>query len=389
MQEVVPQEACLIANAIPHVGPITWGRIIEYYGFESQPEAVFKLTEKQLRAVQGVGEVVARSIMNWSMHFDIAQEKKRMRDKEVRFWAKSDAEYPFYLKQIEDAPIGLYAKGELQLNQRTIAIVGSRRATLYGMTVAKKLAKELARMGFCIVSGLARGVDTAAHEGALDAKGATVAVLGCGVDIVYPPENEKLYDQIVERGLVLSEFTLGRIADKQTFPMRNRIISGMAQAVIVVETDLKGGSMITARLAGEQGRQVFAVPGRIDQTTSRGCNHLIREGATLLTSVDDILTELQYMNQLELGFADTQEAEEGNAQESAILNALTNNEQKLFQALREGGKAGIADLIHRTQLSVVTVLPILTKLEIKRLITKHLDGTYEAVCLIYSKKHYN
>lgn len=384
MQKVVPQEACLIANAIPHVGPITWKRIIDYYGLELSPEAVFELTERQLRAVQGVGDVVARSILNWSMHFDIEKEKQKMNETGVCFLSQCDDEYPEYLKQIDDAPIGLYAKGNLSVVKRTIAIVGSRRATLYGMTVAKKLAKELARMGFCIVSGLARGVDTAAHEGALEGKGATVAVLGCGVDIVYPPENENLYHRISDSGLILSEFTLGRVADKQTFPMRNRIISGMAQAVIVVETDLKGGSMITAKLATEQGRQVFAVPGRIDQTTSRGCNHLIREGATLLTSVDDILTELHYMNQLELSFSETQNggAYDASEQEAAILNALTNNEQKIFQVLREGGKAGIADLIHRTQLPVVTVLPILTKLEIKRLITKHLDGTYEAMCMV-------
>lgn len=382
MQKIAPQEACLIANAIPHVGPITWRRIVSHYGLESQPEAVFQLNENQLRQVQGVGEVVARSILNWDMHFDVKKEIATMHSKGVRFFSKEDMDYPTYLKQIDDAPIGLYARGRMPLNQRTIAIVGSRRATLYGLTVAKKMAKELARMGFCIVSGLARGIDTAAHEGALEGKGSTVAVLGCGVDVVYPPENEKLYQQIVEQGLVLSEFSLGRIADKQTFPMRNRIISGMSQAVIVIETDLKGGSMITARMAAEQGRQVFAVPGRIDQTTSRGCNHLIREGATLLTSVDDILTELQYMNQLELSFSDTQELGVCNLQDTALFKALTNTEQKIFQTLQEGGKCGIADLIHRSSLPVVTVLPILTKLEIKRLIVKHLDGTYEAVCLV-------
>ena len=199
------------------------------------------------------------------------------------FITPRDVGYPRLLKEIHDPPIGLYRKGVYDFAQPCVAIVGSRRTTLYGQSVAKKLAADLARLGFCIVSGLARGIDTAAHEGALSVGGKTAAVLGCGIDIVYPPENLALYRRIEAEGAILSEFPFGRRADRQSFPMRNRVVAGIAEAVVVVETDVSGGSMITARFAGEQGRLIFAVPGRIDQNTSAGCHQLIRDGATLLT----------------------------------------------------------------------------------------------------------
>ena len=192
----------------------------------------------------------------------------------------------------------LHRKGGYLFEQPCIAVVGSRRTTLYGQSVAKKLGSDLARLGFCVVSGLARGIDTAAHEGALSVGGKTAAVLGCGIDIVYPPENLDLYRRIVETGAVLSEFPFGRKADKQTFPMRNRVVAGISEAVVVVESDVQGGAMITARFAGEQGRLIYAVPGRIDQPTSHGCHQLIRDGATLFTGIDDILNELNYLDGL-------------------------------------------------------------------------------------------
>ena len=178
------------------------------------------------------------------------------------FIVGGDDAYPKLLKEISDPPIALYRKGSYDFSRPHIAIVGSRRTTLYGQATAKKIGAQLAQLGFCIVSGLARGIDTAAHEGALSVGGKTAAVLGTGLDVIYPPENLGLYRQIEEHGAVLSEFPFGRRADRQSFAMRNRIVAGMCEATVVIESDVDGGAMITARFAGEQGRLLFAVCAR-------------------------------------------------------------------------------------------------------------------------------
>ena len=260
--------------------------------FANDAVSVLAAPQSKLMAVKGIGRKAADILTHWSNYFDLAREEDFMAQRNVQFLTQNDAEYPELLREIYDPPIGLYWQGVYRLDRPCIAIVGTRRSTLYGYGVAKKFASELARLGFCIVSGMARGTDTAAHEGALEAGGKTVAVFGCGLDIIYPPENLDLYKRIVAEGAAVSEFPFGRRADRQTFPMRNRVVSGMCQAVIIVESDAAGGSMITARFAGEQGRVVMAIPGRIDQASSRGCHQLIREGAVMVTSVDDILEEL-------------------------------------------------------------------------------------------------
>ncbi len=265
-----------------------------------------------------------------------------------------------------------------------MAIVGSRRTTLYGQAVAKKFGAELARLGFCVVSGLARGIDTAAHEGALSAGGRTAAVLGCGIDIVYPPENLDLYRRIAAEGAVLSEFPFGRRADRQSFAMRNRIVAGMCEATIVVESDVDGGAMITAKFAGEQGRLIFAVPGRIDQNTSAGCHQLIRDGATLMTSVDDLLSELSYLDGLrpaaippkpgaqpELGLAPDDAAEGRGA-------GLSGDEATVFACFRGGAILAPDTLAAQTGLPAAQVAATLMLLELKRAVAKRADGSFEA-----------
>jgi DNA processing protein len=291
-RELTEQQAFLVLNALPNIGPITLNRLLEELG--GDPRAIFTTSPRQLEAVRGVGPAISATISQWEEHFDLTREEERMAKAVTAFITTRDAAYPKLLKEISDPPIGLYRKGSYEFTHPCIAIVGSRRTTLYGQATAKKLGTELARLGFCVVSGLARGIDTAAHEGALSVGGKTAAVLGCGIDIIYPPENLALYRQIEAQGAILSEFPFGRRADRQSFPMRNRVVAGMCEATIVVETDVSGGAMITARFAGEQGRLLFAVPGRIDQNSSAGCHQLIRDGATLLTSVDDVLSELNY-----------------------------------------------------------------------------------------------
>jgi DNA processing protein len=334
--------------------------------FSEDPVAVLSGDRAKLLRVKGVGERAAEVLMNWSKHFDLEKEKKRMATSGIRFVDRRQPEYPASLAELYDPPIGLYWKGEYVPDRPSVAIVGTRRATLYGRKVAKRFGAELARAGFCVVSGMARGTDTAAHEGALEAGGPTIAVFGCGMDIIYPPENLELSRDIMGKGALLSEFPFGRRADRQTFPMRNRVVAGLCEAVVVVESAAAGGSMITARFAGEQGRQVMAVPGRIDQSSSEGCHQLIRDGATMVTSVDDVLEELRYRRpeQTEVSFEPA--TPELDAGEAALL--------ELFA----GGEVLSPDQIaERLQWAYPQVSAMLMGLEIKRLVSKRSDGAYE------------
>lgn len=290
------------------------------------------------------------------------------------FITAGDAGYPRLLKEIHDPPIGLYRKGSYEFPHPCVAIVGSRRTTLYGQSVAKRFGAELARLGFCVVSGLARGIDTAAHEGALSVEGKTAAVLGCGIDIIYPPENLELYRRIAATGAVFSEFPFSRRADRQSFAMRNRIVAGMCDATIVVESDVDGGAMITARFAGEQGRLIFAVPGRIDQNTSAGCHQLIRDGATLMTSVDDLLNELNYLDGLRPAPIGEKPAEAAAGRPAN----LTADEAAVFECFRGGAILSVDALTGLTGRNAAQLSATLMMLELKRLIAKRADGTFEA-----------
>lgn len=367
------QQAFLVLNALPNIGPITLNRILKEWG--DDPRAVFAADKRRLESVPGVGPVISATIAGWREHFDLAREEGRMAKAATTFITPRDPGYPPLLKEIHDPPIGLYRKGCYDFSQPCVAIVGSRRTTLYGQGVAKKLGADLGRLGFCVVSGLARGIDTAAHEGALSVGGRTAAVLGSGIDIVYPPENLALYRQIEEQGAILSEFPFGRRADRQSFPMRNRVVAGMCEAVVVVETDVNGGSMITARFAGEQGRLIFAVPGRIDQNTSAGCHQLIRDGATLFTGVDDILNELNYLGGLRPQPIPLKESPAG---EPAPAGGLTATEDRIMACFAGGAMAGLDALVEQTQLSAAEVSAALMMLEIKRRVAKRADGSFEA-----------
>ncbi|MFP4260480.1 MAG: DNA-processing protein DprA [Opitutales bacterium] len=361
----------LALNGLPQVGPIMSSHLME--AFDGDPAAIFSGPKNRLLEVPGVGEKAAGLLLQWQKHFDLDREKAHMERSGIAFVAREDASYPESLREIYDPPIGLYWKGRFSVDRPCVAIVGTRRATLYGRSIAKKFAAELSRLGFCIVSGMARGTDTAAHEGALEAGGKTIAVLGCGMDIIYPPENLELYQAIATSGAVLSEFPFGRRADRQTFPMRNRVVSGMCEAVIVIESAAAGGSMITARFAGEQGRQIMAVPGRIDQDSSAGCHQLIRDGATMVTSVDDVLEELRYArpSQMEVDLTGGELPGTGPPLEPA--------EQEILEKLRGGERLGIDQLSGLLQRTVAEISSLLMSLEIKRQVRKGTDGRFEAV----------
>lgn len=370
--ELTERQALLVLNALPNIGPITLNRILDELGGE--PRLVLDAPRRRLEAVKGVGSVIAATIAAWREHFDLAREEKRMAGSGTDFVTTREAAYPKLLREINDPPIGLYRKGRYDFSHPGIAIVGSRRTTLYGQSVAKNLGTELGRLGFCVVSGLARGIDTAAHEGALAAGGKTAAVLGTGIDIIYPPENLELYRRIAGEGAILSEFPFGRRADRQSFAMRNRIVAGMCEATIVVESDVSGGAMITARFAGEQGRLLFAVPGRIDQNTSAGCHQLIRDGATLLTGVDDLLSELNYLGGLRPAPIPGKAADTAAGRPSN----LTAEEAAVFECFRGGALLTPDALAAQTGLAASALSATLMMLELKRLVAKRADGTFEA-----------
>lgn len=366
-------QAFLILNALPNIGPITLNRLLAELG--GDPRQVFSVGRRRLEAVKGVGPVIAETIERWRDHFDLAREEGRMAQGGAEFITPREPGYPRLLKEIHDPPIGLYRKGNYDFAHPCVAIVGSRRTTLYGQTVAKRFGAELARLGFCVVSGLARGIDTAAHEGALSVAGRTAAVLGTGIDLIYPPENLALYRRIeAEGGAILSEFPLGRRADRQSFAMRNRIAAGMCEATIVVESDVDGGAMITARFAGEQGRLIFAVPGRIDQNTSAGCHQLIRDGATLMTSVDDLLGELNYLDGLRPAPISEKPAEVAAGRPAN----LTEDEARVFECFRGGAILAVDALAAQTGLAAAALSATLMMLELKRLVVKRADGAFEA-----------
>ena len=371
--ELTERQALMIMNDLPNIGPITLNRLLQEFG--GDPRDILTADKRRLESVRGVGPETSAALLAWRSHFDLAREEERLAKAGAAFITPRDEGYPRMLKEINDPPIGLYRKGTYLFGQPCIAIVGSRRTTLYGQSVAKKLGADLARLGFCVVSGLARGIDTAAHEGALSVGGKTAAVLGCGIDIVYPPENLDLYRRIAETGAVLSEFPFGRKADKQTFPMRNRVVSGISEAVVVVESDVSGGAMITARFAGEQGRLIYAVPGRIDQPSSAGCHQLIRDGATLLTSVDDILNELNYLDGLRPAPIPPKDGLDLSENARTELQGV---EQRVAECFRGGSIMSIDAVATATGLPSHEISATLMLLELKKIIVKRADGTFEA-----------
>ena len=275
----------------PGLGARKAAELIERYG---SPVPIFRASAGELTAA-GLSGAVARSIASGCCFEDAAEQQEKLRENGVRVVTCTDAAYPSQLRQIYDPPAVLFVQGRVELLQGVmVALVGSRRATPYGLAAAERLAADLANAGIVVVSGMARGVDTAAHVGALNSGGGTVAVFGCGLDLIYPAENRKLAARIAGEGLLVSEFPLGTPAHPQNFPIRNRIVSGLSEGVVVVEGMEYSGSLITARLALDQNREVFAVPGNITAKSSFGPNLLIKQGAQLVQTATDILDGLSW-----------------------------------------------------------------------------------------------
>lgn len=263
------------------------------------PREAFLASYDELIAVPGIGSKTASHIKSFQNWRKSEQELNQLNSLDIQVITFHDECYPELLKNIYDPPPLLYVKGTLTDEDLNIALVGSRMASTYGLYTTERLSRELALNGITVVSGMARGIDSAAHRGALAGRGRTLAVLGCGLDIIYPPENKNLYEEITASGAVISEFAPGTPPNASNFPLRNRIISGLSLGVVVVEANERSGSLITARIALEQGREVFAVPGSIDSRRSRGSHKLIKEGAKLIENVGDILEDI--LPQIERG----------------------------------------------------------------------------------------
>lgn len=350
-------------SGIPGIGAKRFQKLIERFG---EPKNVWEASESDLLDMgnvigyKNIDEIIkSRTPENEEKAFKIVNNK------DVNVYTLLCPEYPRLLKNIYDPPPVLYIRGnDLKTDICSISVVGSRRSSQYGRLVAKELCRKLAEAGVGIVSGLARGIDTAAHTGALEApKGYTVAVLGNGVDYVYPPENRKLYDQIVERGTLVSEYPLGTQPSQGNFPARNRIISGLTKGVLVVEAGLRSGALITVDYALEQGRDVYALPGNINSPYSAGTNSLIKEGAKVVTCVEDILEEIGALNS---------SGNEPPSDTSEKVFELDFLETQVYNALQDGNK-DMEELINITSLEPGRLNAVLTMMEIKGII-KQLPG---------------
>lgn len=276
----------------PGVGHLLFKRLVDRFG---DPLGVMSAAPADLMAVEGVSGRVAGAIKQCRLTDAVLREMELAETVGCRIYTLLDPCYPPLLRHIPDPPPYLYVRGELEALENALAVVGSRSATAYGLSMARRLGADLAAFGLPVVSGMARGIDTAAHQGALSAGGVTIAVLGSGLGVVYPPENRKLFDQIIETGAVVSELPVMEAPNAYHFPARNRIIAGMCIGVVVVEAARKSGSLITARLAAEQGREVFAVPGSIHSRKSDGAHNLLKQGARIVTSVRDIVDEFYFL----------------------------------------------------------------------------------------------
>lgn len=366
---MTPQDALIRLALVPGIGPLTAARLAEAAG---DLRDIFAWRMDRLQSVDGVGPERARRICDPRGADVLADERARCAAAGVRILTRHDEGWPKDLDALADPPLALWVLGELQPRDRlAVAVVGPRRSSAYGHRVAQRLAGGLARVGATVVSGLARGVDTAAHEAALAASGRTLAVLGSGIGRCYPEENRPLAERIAAgHGAVLSEMPYDAQPTPGTFPRRNRLVAALSLATLVVEAGQTSGALITARLAGELGKQVLAVPGPIDRDEHVGSNQLIRDGAVLVTSLDDILAEVGPLATL-AGTSPPQ------AVENRAASALSGRERQLYQLLDDTAR-GIDDLSRSTQIPANAVSATLLSLELKRLARKAPGGFVRA-----------
>ena len=357
-------------NLADGIGAVRTNQLIEHFG---SIEEIFRSNANQLQQIDGIGPKLAHAIT--SIGDDDVEKELALAEKyEVQILCIEDADYPAALKRIYDPPPVLYIRGRLEQNDTVaLAIVGARRCSHYGLEQSGRFASLLVRAGFTIVSGGARGIDAASHRGAIAAGGRTIAVMGCGLAKTYPPENKKLFDEIVsqDKGAIISELPMSIGVKGQNFPKRNRIIAGLALGVLVVEASTRSGALITAKLALEQGKEVFAIPGKVDSPYSTGTNTLIAKGsAALVSCLEDILENLDHLGEVI--------TEQGPIIESPVRNIALNEKEATLIKHLSTDELSLDELIRRSGLSAGEVSATMTILAIKGLITQQPDGKFVA-----------
>ena len=357
------RERLILLNLVPDIGSLRTKRLLDAFGTLRE---LFTVSEAQLQQVEGIGPVLAARLVEGRRNTALLDEELRLaKQAGCAIVTLFDADYPEPLKQIHDPPLVLYMKGRwTETDQTAIGIVGSRRASVYGQQTAERFAAELASRGATIVSGLARGIDAAAHRGALKVRGRTVAVLGNGLTSIYPPEHEPLAEEIAEHGAVVSEYPMRMEPLAQNFPRRNRLISGFSLGVVIVEAANRSGALITADCALEQGREVFAVPGKVDSLTSQGTNQLLKQGARLVTSVEDILEELRLEP---VGPAQETPATSPSAQRH-IVSGITDAERTILEQLDGREPCDVDTVAAKAGVAASSCAATLLGLELKRLV---------------------
>ncbi len=359
---------------VPGIGPRVYGELIGRFG---SADNVLSASPQALRAVPGVGAKLMQAIVNAEATTDVSTVLEICRSNNIKILERNNSRYPRLLAEIHDPPNILFYQGAIEpVDQLAIAIVGTRHSSNYGDTIARRLAHGLSMAGLTIVSGLARGIDAQAHQAALAAQGRTLAVLGGGLLKMYPPEHKKLAAQIAANGAVISEALPEQSPQSGCFPRRNRIVTGLSLGVIVVEAGDRSGAAISARLAMEQGRDVFAVPGRIDSQNSRGCHQLIRDGATLVRSVDDVLEQL---GPLVSPVALSRHTNDGQPATQLIKHPaelkLSDQETAVLQAI-SNEPTGFDDIMVQTGIPAARVLSTISVLEVRRLIRRLSSSSF-------------
>lgn len=348
----------------PGIGPLRFKLLLDYFG---SAKRAWQARESELKEI-GLGEGLVKKFLAFRNSFSLISCINSLNQKGIRVVTFLDKEYPPLLKETEGAPFLLYVRGDLAFEKLSpcIAVVGTRKVSNYGKEVTAKLVRELVEAGITIVSGMAYGVDTVAHQTAITYGGKTIAVLGCGIDIIHPPSNTNLYWQIVKKyGVIISEFPPGVRVGKGLFPARNRIISGLSLGVVVTEGAEDSGALITARYAAEQGREVFAIPGPITSSLSKGPLKLLREGAKLVSEADDILEELKIERKKLTSSPQNQKTENLSKEERKILELL-QNESLSFD-----------EMVKKSQIPAGKLGSFLTLLEMKNVIKKSDNGIYQ------------
>ena len=370
------REAYIVLNMISGVGTARFKALVQAF---NEPCKIFEQSVESISSLRGFSPALAGKIIHWDKDLDLKAEMEFAHLSGTHIVTMDDAEYPEILKGIYDPPLCLYVRGKLpDFSYNSLAVVGSRRATIYGKKMAKHLSEEAVLAGWKVISGLAFGIDAIAHQATVDAGGITVAVLGGGLSRIHPQEHVQLARDIIESGgALISEFPMKFPVSRQSFPRRNRIVSGLSQAVLIVEAGLKSGALITANLAMEQGKDVFAVPGHVDNPQAKGCHKLIKQGAKLIEDFNDILDDYDFLP----GFARMDEGnEESELEPNKIIEPskpanMSDEEYKIIQIL-QGEAKSFDHLAEATNIPVPSLNSLLTKMAMKMMLVQHPGKIY-------------